>query len=46
MVCILQLPVVDPAIQEVKNGVGHQTKDVLDQRSHVRVTRLSISMYS
>lgn len=46
MVRILQLPVIDPAIQEVENRVWHQTEDVLDQRSHVWVTRLSIRMYS
>lgn len=46
MVRILQLPVIDPAIQEVENRVGHQTKDVLDQRSHVGVACLSIRMYS
>lgn len=45
MVRILQLSVVYPAIQEVENGVGHQTEDVLDQRPHVGVTRLAVRVY-
>ena len=44
VVGVLQLPVVDPAVQEVEDGVGHQAEDVLDQRPHLGVARLPVGM--
>lgn len=42
VVGVLQLAVVDPPVQKVQDGVGHQAEDVLNQRSHLRVARLSV----
>uniref|UniRef100_A0A0E9QHS3 Uncharacterized protein n=1 Tax=Anguilla anguilla TaxID=7936 RepID=A0A0E9QHS3_ANGAN len=45
MVSVLQLTIIDPAIQEVEDGVGHQAQDVLHQRPHIGVPRFPISMH-
>lgn len=44
MVGVLQLAVVDPAVQEVEDGVRHQAEDVLHQRPHLGVTRLAVGV--
>lgn len=44
MVGVLQLAVVDPAVQEVEDGVRHQAENVLDQRSHLRVARFPVGV--
>lgn len=44
VVRVLQLAVVDPAVQEVEDGVRHQAEDVLHQRPHLGVARLAVGV--
>jgi hypothetical protein len=46
MVRILQLPIVDPAVEEAQDRMRHQAQNVLHQGPHVRVSRLGIGMDS
>lgn len=45
VVGVFQLAVVDPAVQEVEDGVRHQAEDVLNQRPHLRVARFAIRVH-
>lgn len=45
MVSVFQLPVVDPPVQEVEDGVRHQAEDVLNQRPHLRVPRFPVGVH-